>query len=58
MQPNHLNLLLAILGIVASVLLSTASSLVAGIAFGTVLGIFAAPHVGRASAWLARYLGQ
>ena len=58
MRLDHLNLLLSILGLAASVLLTTASLFVAGVAIGIVAGVLASPWVGRGCAWLAEHLGQ
>jgi len=58
MSSSNLNQLLAVVGIALSIVLATASSLVAGVVIGLVGGVLLAPLVGRASAWLARYLGQ
>lgn len=58
MQQNHVNLLLAVVGILVSVLLAAASLFVAGIAIGTVFGVAISPYVGRASVRLAQHLGQ
>lgn len=58
MTQNNLHLLLAVVGIVLSVLLAATSLLIAGVVIGLVCGVLGAPLVGRASAWLARYLGH
>jgi hypothetical protein len=58
MRTNHLNLLLALVGILVSVLLTAASLFVAGIAIGIVLGVAISPYIGQASVRLAHYLGQ
>jgi hypothetical protein len=58
MRLDSVNLLLAVVGILVSVLLAAASLFVAGIAIGTVLGVAISPYVGRASVRLAQHLGQ
>jgi hypothetical protein len=58
MSPNASNQLLAVVGILLSVVMATASMLVAGVVIGLVGGVLVAPVVGRGSAWLARYLRQ
>ncbi len=58
MQKRDVNPLLAVVGILVSVLLAATSLFVAGVAVGMVLGVAISPYVGRASVRLAQHLGQ
>ena len=51
-----LSAVLAVIGIVISVLLAVASATVVMLLVGVALGVLGAPWVRRAAAWLARHL--
>ena len=58
MRLDHVNLLLAIIGIALSARLEPIALLVIGATLGLALGVLFAPKLGRASARLAFHLGQ